>query len=180
MIETERLILRPWRDDDRAPFAAMGQDPQVMATLGPLMSREESDESVDRMIAHQAAQGHCFWPVERKADGAFLGFCGLKQGPDGTPIAGETEIGWRLRSDEWGNGYAREAAEATLAWGLANFVRDSIYAITTPDNSRSWGLMERLNMMRRHDMDFDHPGVTEDSPLKAHLTYEAKRAQWQH
>ncbi|CAM3219998.1 GCN5 family acetyltransferase [Sphingomonas antarctica] len=175
MIETERLVLRAWRDDDRAPFAEMGRDPQVMATLGPLMTREDSDAAIDRMMAYQAAHGHCFWPVERREDGMFLGFCGLKQGPDDTPIAGETEIGWRLRSDMWGRGYAREAAEATLAWGWAHLDRNSIYAITTPDNSRSWGLMERLGMTRRHDLDFDHPGVPDDSQLKAHLTYAASR-----
>lgn len=174
-LTTARLVLRPWQDSDRAPFAAMGQDPAVMATLGALMDREQADASVDRMIAHQAAHGHCFWPIERKADGRFLGFCGLKQGPDGTPIAGEIEIGWRLASDQWGQGYAREAAEAALAWGWANLPVDSIFAITTPGNTRSWGLMERLGMVRRHDMDFDHPGVPDDSHLKAHWTYEQRR-----
>ncbi len=153
----------------------MGRDAQVMATLGPLIDRAQADAGVGRMIAHQAAHGHCFWPVERAADGRFLGFCGLLVSGPGTPIAGQVEIGWRLRSDEWGKGYAREAAEAAIGWFWANMHRSTLFAITTPGNSRSWGLMERLGMARRHDMDFDHPNVPEGSPLKRHLTYELER-----
>lgn len=175
MIETDRLILRPWQDRDREPFAAMSQDPKVMATLGPLMTREQADASIDRMIAHQGEHGHCFWPVERKADGAFLGFCGLLVSGPGTPISGQVEIGWRLRSDEWGRGYAREAAQASVGWFWANTGRDTLFAITTPGNTRSWGLMERLGMSRRHDMDFDHPNVPDGSHLKQHWTYELRR-----
>ena len=175
MIDTDRLRLRPWRDDDRAPFATMSRDPRVMATLGPLQNRAESDAAVDRMIAHQAAHGHCFWALERRDDALFLGFCGLMVSSPGTPIAGRIEIGWRLRGDVWGRGYAREAAVATLGWGWANLAASSIFAITTPGNTRSWGLMERLGMARRQDLDFDHPAVADASPLKAHLTYEARR-----
>ena len=175
MIETDRLILRGWRDSDRDPFYAMSRDPRVMAYLGPLAERTETDAAVDRQIALLARDGHCFWAVERRADRAFLGFCGIKPGPDETPIADKPEIGWRLAHDYWGRGYAREAAAASLAWGWAHLLGDSIYAITVRPNARSWGLMERLGMARRPDMDFGHPGVPEDSPLTAHITYEAKR-----
>ncbi len=64
----------------------------------------------------QSAHGYCFWIVERREDGAMLGFCGLKPGPADTPIEGRVEIGWRLRADAWGKGYAREAAQASLDW----------------------------------------------------------------
>lgn len=178
MIETSRLLVRPWRDSDRAPFAAMGRDPQVMATLGPLMSREQSDAAIDRMIAHQTAHGYCFWAIERREDGAFLGFCGLKSDPPAAPhLAGEIEAGWRLRRDAWGRGYAREAAEASLAWGFANLAQPRIMAITTPGNVRSWGLMERLGMMRLADGDFDHPEVPDGDPLKPHITYAINRPE---
>lgn len=177
MIETERLFVRPWRDSDRVPFAAMSQDPQVMATLGPLMSRAQVDAAVDRMVAHQARHGFCFWAIERKADGAFLGFCGLKAEPAAPHLEGEIEAGWRLRSDAWGQGYAREAAGASLAWGFAHLPHPRIIAITTPGNVRSWGLMERLGMRRLADGDFDHPGVPDGDPLKPHITYAIDRAE---
>ena len=177
MIDTERLILRPWHDGDRVPFAAMGQDPEVMAHLGPLRTRAQSDAGVDGLIAEQQQRGHCFWAMERRADGAFLGFCGIDAIDSRiSGIAGEAEIGWRLRRDAWGLGYAREAAQASLDWGFANLPSDRIIAITTPGNVRSWGLMERLGMIRRHDLDFDHPALLPGDPLRPHITYEKRRA----
>ena len=86
MIETERLILRGWTDADREPFHAMGRDPEVMAHLGQLLTREESDAAIDRQMALQASLGHCFWAISRRDDGAFLVFCGLKPGAEVTPI----------------------------------------------------------------------------------------------
>ena len=106
----------------------------------------------------------------------FLGFCGLKMMPEGIPGLEDTiEIGWRLRRDAWGKGYAREAAEASLHWGWDNLPADRICAITTPGNVRSWGLMERLGMTRRHDLDFMHPNLQPDDPLAPHITYEMLR-----
>lgn len=175
MIETDRLILRGWRDDDVAPFHAMGNDPEVMRYLGPPMTLDDAQAARDRMNAYLAEHGYCFWAVERKADGAFLGFCGIKPGPEGTPLFGEVEIGWRLRRDAWGQGYAREAAEATIAWAWANIDAPTIAAMTVFANTNSWGLMERLGMRRDHADDFDHPAVPDGSPLKQHLVYRIAR-----
>ncbi|MFA5968110.1 MAG: GNAT family N-acetyltransferase [Sphingomonas sp.] len=175
MIETARLIVRPWQDRDRNPWAAMGCDPQVMRFLGPLQSRAESDAAVDRMVAMQAECGHCFWAVERREDGAFLGFCGLKPGKE--PIAGETEIGWRLASVYWGMGYAREAAFACLDWAWQHLEKDRVAAITVPANRASWGLMERLGMVRDPAGDFDHPQLEAGNPLRRHITYWAHRSR---
>lgn len=175
MIETERLLLRGWEARDRPPFRAMGVDPEVMATIGPLLSPEEADAAIDRQIGFQERFGHCFWAIERRADGAFLGFCGLKPGAEGTPIEGEIEIGWRLARAHWGQGYAREAAEASLAWGWAQLDVSTIAAITTRDNARSWGLMERIGMLRAPADDFDHPAAI--PALRPHITYRIARSQ---
>lgn len=175
MIETERLLLRSWAERDRTPFAAMGRDPEVMATLGPLLSREESDAMIDRLAAIDAQHGYTFWAVERQEDGATIGFCGIVRGRPGTPIEGEPEIGWRLARSSWGKGFAREAAAASLAWAWANLPDAGVAAITTPGNVRSWGLMERLGMIRDPAGDFRHPNVPDGSPLKDHLTYRIAR-----
>ncbi|NIJ18494.1 RimJ/RimL family protein N-acetyltransferase [Sphingomonas naasensis] len=173
MIETDRLILRGWHDGDRAPFHAMGQDARVMATLGPLLWRDESDALIDRLQAIFDTHGFTFWAIERRADGAFLGFCGLKPGAEDTPIEGEIEIGWRLAHEHWGQGYAREAAQASLDWGWANLDAPAIAAITSTDNARSWGLMERLGMARAPEDDFDHPNAIDR--LRRHITYRIAR-----
>lgn len=175
MIETERLILRGWRDGDVAPFHAMGNDPEVMRYLGPPMALGDAQDACDRMNAILAEHGYCFWAVERRADGAFLGFCGIKPGPPDTPIADEIEIGWRLRRDAWGQGYAREAAQASLDWGWGNTGAPDIAAITSIDNVRSWGLMERLGMTRDRAGDFDHPAVPVGDSLRPHIVYRIAR-----
>jgi RimJ/RimL family protein N-acetyltransferase len=174
--ETPRLIIRDWRDSDREPWAAMGRDPEVMENLGPLIDRAQADILLDRQRAIQTRLGHTFWALESRETGDFLGFCGLKIMPERIPGLEDTiEIGWRLRRDAWGKGYAREAAEASLRWGWDNLPADRICAITTPGNVRSWGLMERLGMKRRHDLDFMHPNLSPDDPLAPHITYEILR-----
>ncbi|RUN78273.1 N-acetyltransferase [Sphingomonas sp. TF3] len=173
MIETPRLTLRGWREADVAPFHAMGQDEEVMRYLGPLMTLDEARAAYERCVARQAEAGCCFWVIERKSDAAFLGFCGLQQGYDF--LEGEIEIGWRLRRDTWGQGYAREAAEASLAWGWGHLDAPRITAITVAANTRSWGLMERLGLSRVEGGDFDHPAVPEGSPLKRHILYRIDR-----
>ena len=174
-IETERLILREWRDDDAEAMHAMGQDARVMAFLGPLYDRGESERLVAGQIVNQSLFGHCFWPIERRADGMLLSFCGLQLGPKGTPIEGGIEIGWRLAHHAWGYGYAREAAEATLAWGWNMLDVDRIAAMTVAANRRSWTLMDRLGMRRIMGEDFDHPGLAEDDPLRRHILYRINR-----
>jgi len=171
VIETERLLLRGWRETDRAPFRAMAADDEVMRFL-PATSAAEADAAIDRMIATEAEHGHVFWALERKADGAFLGFCGIM--PPRPPLH-ETEIGWRLARHAWGQGYAREAAQASLAWAWANLEVPAVMAMTVAGNVRSWQLMERLGMTRQPDEDFDHPALAEDDPLRPHIVYRIQR-----
>lgn len=175
MIETERLILRGWKESDVAAFHAMCNDPEVMEFLGPLMTLDEAKAARERTNGHLAEHGFCFWALERREDGAFLGFCGVKLGPEKTPIEGEIEIGWRLARRWWQHGYAREAAQASLDWVWANLDVDSVAAITTVSNARSWRLMERLGMARAPEDDFDHPDVPPGSALVPHITYRILR-----
>src|SRR3546814_307296 len=115
-IETERLILRSWEPGDIDLFAGVTNTPSVMRWLGGVLSAVQLDTLESRLMAFQVTYGHTFWLVERKADGdhlsgELLGFCGLKKiDADGATFRGEFEIGWRLREDAWGKGYAREAA----------------------------------------------------------------------
>lgn len=176
MIETERLLVRVWQDSDRAPFAAMGRDPQVMATLGPLMTRAESDALIDRLVSMQAQDGHCFWAVERKSDGAFLGWTGVIRATV-APIAGEVEIGWRLAQHAWGTGYASEAARGALDWAFANLPAPRVVAITAQINLRSQAVMQRIGMAPVPELVFNHPKVADGDPLRPHITYAIDRPE---
>lgn len=176
MITTERLRLRDWTDADRAPFAAMVADPEVMRFLGPPLDRAAADAGVDRLTAAAATDGFTFWAIERRDDGPFLGFCGLRRVDlASTPIDRMVEIGWRLRRDAWGHGYAHGAAEASLRHGFDALGLARIVAYTVPANVRSWGLMARLGMSRRDDLAFDHPRLAAADPLRPHIVYEAAR-----
>lgn len=156
----------------------MSRDPEVMTHLDGVTDRPASDALIDRLIAETAEQGSTFWAIERKADAAFLGFCGLRRGGHpGTPIPDELEIGWRLRRDAWGQGYAREAAEASLEWGWNNRNDARIAAWTVAANTASWGLMLRLGMTHRPELDFDHPRFEEGHPLRRHIVYTIERPQ---
>jgi RimJ/RimL family protein N-acetyltransferase len=175
MIETERLILRSWQEDDAAAHHAMCSDPAVMAYLGPAPSLAESAAVVIRQNALLADYGACFWALERRDTGAFIVWCGIKPGPVATPIDGKPEIGWSLVQTEWGQGYAREAAEASLAWGWHELNLPTIWAITVPANTASRALMERLGMTRVIDGDFDHPKLADDDVLRRHILYRIDR-----
>ncbi len=142
------------------------------------MSRAESDALIDRVQGRQAQHGHTFWALEERESAALIGWCGIVIALEELPIGGLPETGWRLAHHAWGKGYAREAASASLNWGFGQARMDRVWAITSVGNSRSWGLMERLGMSRHPELDFDHPNVTDDSPLKPHITYSIGRDQW--
>ena len=176
MIETERLRLRSWRAADHSPFFEMCQSHAVMACLGGPATGEQIEAAIARIRACEDKNGFCFWAMERKEDGAFLGFCGLKVAQEADmAVNGEIEIGWRLRQQDWGKGYAREAALACLRWAWANIDAPRVIAMTVPANRRSWGLMERIGMTRRPDLDFGHPLFPENHPLNRHIVYGVDR-----
>ena len=155
MIETERLRLRNWREGDGALLHQHCNTEPVMRWLGGVKSAEFMDQTAARLGSWQELHGHTFWVVERKEDGAFLGFCGIKIADDPiSPVAGEFEIGWRLREDAWGKGYAREAAAASLDFAFSSLGAERVVSLTVTGNSPSWGLMLRLGMKRRPELDY--------------------------
>ena len=175
MIESERLILRAWRDADREPFAAMCADPEVMRHFPAPLTRAESDAVVERMVAHQAEYGFCFFALERKSDGGFLGFTGMMTLKPENPLQPGVEIGWRLAREAWGAGYASEAASAAIVHGFDSLGLKRIMSFTATENVRSQAVMQRIGMTRRADLDFDHPAVPEGHRLRPHVVYAIER-----
>lgn len=130
---------------------------------------------LDRIDEHFNRHGWGFWAVEQRGGGRLIGLCGLKHVALDLPFAPAVEIGWRLTTDCQGKGYAREAAEACLVFGLEIMALERIVAFTTPANAASWGLMRRLGM--REAGDFDHPGLPDGHPLKPHVLYSIDRRE---
>ena len=177
MIETQRLRLRGWREEDIEPFIRHTNTPAVMRWLGGVKSAEEHRQIIrDRIMRWQGELGFTFWVVERKSDGELLGFSGIKIADgDGSPVAGEYEVGWRLREDAWGHGYAREAASASLDYAFDRLDAGQVVAITFAGNTSSWGLMERLGMRRRAELDHDDPRFPALNPT---IVYSIDREAW--
>ena len=178
-LETPRLRLRRWRDDDRAPFAALNADPVVMEHFPSPLSRDESDALVDRIKSGFDQRGWGLWAAEVRESGAFIGFVGLNPATFAAPFTPAVEVGWRLAREHWGHGYATEGARGALDFGFGELALDEIVSFTTHANARSRKVMERLGMHRDPADDFDNPNVPEGSPIRPHVLYRVDRASWQ-
>jgi len=168
---TERLLLRRWKDEDRAPFAALNADPIVMAHFPARLTRAESDAFVDRITQQLEDRGWGLWALEERSSGRFLGFTGLNVPGFQAHFTPAVEIGWRLARDAWGFGYATEAARAAVAVGFDEVGLDEIVSFTATSNVRSMRVMERIGMTHDPADDFDHPALAEGSPLRRHVLY---------
>ena len=175
---TERLVLRTWDERDLEPFIEATNTPAVMRWLGGVWSREDHVAAFERVQQYQRDYGHTFWLVEDRASGELLGFCGLKRvnSPGAEAIADMPEVGWRLRESAWGKGIAKEAAIASLDLAFGRFGYAEVVAITVEGNAASQGLMRRLGMTRRRDLDYVDPRYVEE--LGAAVVWSISAVDW--
>jgi ribosomal-protein-alanine N-acetyltransferase len=178
ILTTARLRLRQWREEDLAPFAALNADPQVMEFFPKVLTRAESDAVAGRIRDHFARHGFGLWAVEAPGAADFVGFVGLAVPSFEAHFTPCVEIGWRLGREHWGHGYATEAASAALAFGFGARALDEIVAFTVPANIASRRVMGRLGMRRLPADDFEHPAIAEGHPLRPHVLYRLRRADW--
>jgi len=177
-ISTGRLLLRGWRDADRAPFAAMNADPAVMEHFPAVLDGDASDALIDRFLEHWAAHGLGIWAAERRSDARFIGYAGLCRPSFEAHFTPAVEVGWRLAHEAWGHGYATEASMAALRFGFEQARLEEIVSFTVPANERSWRVMERLGMRRDPAGDFDHPRIPPGHRLRRHVLYRLGREDW--
>jgi RimJ/RimL family protein N-acetyltransferase len=178
VLTTDRLLLRPWRDADREPWAEMGADPEVMTYFPALLTREESDAFVDRAMRGVDERGWGWFALEERASGAFAGVAGLAPVRFEAPFTPAVEIGWRLARSAWGQGFATEAARASVMFAFDDLGLDEVVAIAAPANERSLAVMRRLGMTRDPADDFAHPLVAHDHPLCGCVLYRLTAARW--
>lgn len=173
-LKTERLTLRAWRPEDRAPFARLNADPTVMEFFPSPLARAESDALAERLDRELREHGFGRWVVEAPG-GAFAGFVGLAPVPFEAPFTPAVEVAWRLSAEHWGHGYATEAARAALGFGFERLGLDELVSFTVPANERSRRVMEKLGMRRDPAEDFDHPKLPEGHALRRHVLYRLRR-----
>jgi len=178
MLETPRLILRRWREEDLHPFAKLNADARVCAFLTGTLTSEESNEAVKRIEAHFEREGFGLWALEIKGGPRFIGYTGLLRPSFAAHFTPCVEIGWRLAFEFWGQGYATEAARRALRDGFETLGLAEIVAFTVPDNRRSRAVMERLGMIHDPKDDFEHPGLPEGHRLRRHVLYRASQSSF--
>lgn len=173
MIETDRLLLRPWQESDLAPFAAMNADPHVRRFFPSILTREQSDASVERFRQSQRDDGFCFFAAELRASQTFIGFVGLERIDFSLPrfAPRSVEIGWRLATEIWGKGLATEGASAVLRFAFDKIGLHEVVAFTVPENVPSRRVMEKLGMIHDAQDDFDHPNVAPGHPMQRQVLY---------
>lgn len=175
-IETARLLLREWRDDDLAPYAEMNADPQVREFFPSLLTPAESDAEA-RAIQQKCVDGEfCLFAAELRETGQFAGFIGMQTMTFAVRGVAQPaiEIGWRLARHAWGKGLATEGARAVVEHAFQKLMLPEVVAIVVPANVRSRHVMDKLGMKHREDLAFDHPRIAEGHPLRRHLLYELR------
>jgi ribosomal-protein-alanine N-acetyltransferase len=170
-LRTDRLLLRRWRASDRAPFARLNADPEVMRYFPSPLSAEENDAFMEQMEMRLERDGWGLWALEVRQTRAFIGFTGLASATFEAHFTPAIEIGWRLAREAWGCGYATEAARAAARFGFEELQRDELVSFTATGNAKSRAVMRRLGMTHDPAEDFDHPRLAIGDPLRRHVLY---------
>ena len=177
IFETERLIIRNYRDEDRDIMFTIAAEPETRRFHTRVVSRANTDGFIDKQIASLNSVGCGYAVVERKIDGAVVGSVGMRPMTGDMPLPPEVkfDIGWMLDPLYFGHGYATEAARGWLAHDFRGARSGAAAAYTPASNIPSINVMQRIGMIRDQAMDFDHPRVEAGHPLRRQVVYSASR-----
>jgi RimJ/RimL family protein N-acetyltransferase len=178
ILRTRRLTLRQWKESDLLPCARMNADRQVMEFMLGKMTEEETYQSIEGMKKHFDAHGFGRWAVEIADSEKFIGFVDLSIPAYTLPFSPCVEVAWRICAEEWGKGYAPEAANEALRDGFERVGLREIVSFTTLTNLKSRRVMEKLGMQHCPAENFVHPMVPEGHNLRQHVLYRIGKADW--
>ncbi|WP_426348587.1 GNAT family N-acetyltransferase [Alloiococcus sp. CFN-8] len=167
--ETPRLIFRDWKKQDLYEFQIMNRDPEVMKYYPALLSEEETKAFYNRIITEFTDYGYGLYAVEAKDDNSFIGIIGFHRATFEASFTPCIEIGWRLKYEAWGKGYATEGAKACLKYGFDKLGFNKVYSFTSNINIPSQNVMKKIGMVKV--MEFEHPKVPEGNALRRHVLY---------
>jgi RimJ/RimL family protein N-acetyltransferase len=147
VLETGRLLLRKFTAQDAALIFGLNNDPEVTRyTLDPIVDFQQAQEVLENSILPQyALYGHGRWAIHTREGNRFIGWCGLKARPE----LKEIDLGYRLKKDAWGHGYATEAAVACIRYGFDRLQLEHITGRALPANLPSIRVLEKCGMTYR-------------------------------
>lgn len=170
IFKSTRLGFRNWRREDLEEFTEMNKDIEVMEHFPKPLSRTESKKLMKRMQVHYEKNGYTYFATELLATGELIGFIGLAYQEYKTEYTPATDIGWRLKKDAWGKGYATEGARRCLTFGFNELGIEKIISICTIRNKKSENVMKKIGMIKKGD--FNHPEMINDPEYEKHFCYE--------
>lgn len=167
---SERLGFRNWTEKDKPKMATINSDTKVMEFFPRVRNKKQTGEFIDRMKKQYAANGFCYFAVDKLENNEFIGFIGISEQnyeADFTPCV---DIGWRLAQKEWGKGYATEGAKKCLDFAFNTIGLKTIKSICPIINNKSKRVMEKLGMMKV--MTFNHSLLRGNKTLERCVLYE--------
>lgn len=171
IIETPRLLLRTWEQEDAGPYFQINQDSKVIEHLKGPLTIEEVSSFITGANEQQQKRGYTLWATELKETEELIGFIGLNYDEWQSHFTPSVEIAWRLGSQFWGKGYATEGARAALEYGFKKCNLKEIFSFTVPANTRSSHVMEKIGLKRDPTGDFAHPEIDPSHRLSHHILY---------
>lgn len=178
ILETNRLILRTWEERDYDPMTKIDRDPKVCEFLPALGNRISTLAGIQKIIQHYEQHGFCLYAVELKSIHEFIGWTGLAIPSFEAHFTPAVEIGWRLASTQWNQGYATEAAKIVLHHAFTVLNLQEIVSFTTVNNKASRRVMEKIGMYHQPIDDFDHPKLESNNPLCRHVLYRLTKQKY--
>ena len=173
ILETERLSLRTWKQDDLSNLLELCSDPEVMRYFPNTLDEQGTKAFLKRLMEMYDKHGYTYFAAEQKDTGAFVGFIGLAYQDYASPCTPAIDIGWRLLPEAWGNGFATEGAKACLAFGFQAKKLDTIVSVCSTTNVASERVMQRIGMTKGGA--FKHPMLEGYAELQECLWYAVNR-----
>jgi [ribosomal protein S5]-alanine N-acetyltransferase len=176
IFESERLCFRMWKEEDKKIFSKMNSDPIVMEYFPKLLNEDESNKFYERIVNNLHNNDYGLWAVEIKNDNQFIGFIGFNDTTFKSNFTPCVEIGWRIKKEEWGKGYATEGAKACLFYGFNKIGLKEIFSFTSKTNKRSEKVMIKIGLNKIDE--FKHPGIEEGNQLRKHVLYKLTQEEY--
>ena len=166
---SERLGFRNWNLTDIDKMHEINSDPKVLEFFPNIPSKEQTEAFIARMKIQFENKGFCYFAVDQLENNEFIGFIGLLEQTYPADFTPCIDIGWRLKSSEWNQGFATEGAKRCLEFAHNDLGIDSIYSIAPKINVKSERIMHKIGMQKLYE--FEHPLLTNGERLKICVLY---------
>ncbi len=170
LFTSTRLGFRNWDSADISPMAQINADAQVMEFFPSIATREQTARFIERMKTQFEQNAFCYFAVDQLSNGAFIGFIGLSEQTYDACFTPCIDIGWRLKSSEWGQGFATEGAKRCLDYAFKDLALGQVYSVAPKINLKSQRIMTKIGMEKEYE--FSHPMLANDARLEICVLYK--------